>query len=117
MNFSDRDSVKDPEDNNAAIRAENERRRTMGNASWGGRDIAGKKVWIEGVVYNFIGTAVSVQFGMVWLSDGYKVLNNDDAGPESSMCKKMGYFSVPVAAIMLLGLQEELSFFDNWQAP
>ena len=109
--------VKDPQDRNSAIRAENERRRTMGEASWGGRDIAGKKVWIEGVVYNFIGTVESIQFGMVWLEDGYKVLNNDDSGPESSMCKKMGRFSVPVAAIMLLGLQEEISFFDNWQAP
>ena len=45
-NRYDREIDLDPEDMSAKIRAENERRRTQGEAFWGGEDIKDKYVYI-----------------------------------------------------------------------
>jgi len=104
-----RDSLMDPEDSHAKLRAENERRRIQGDCFWGGRDISGKEVYIEGAVYHFIGKIRSIGYNVIWLDDAHKVFNND----KDTINEKMyaGEISIPVPTVMMLALKGELAWY------
>lgn len=100
----------DPEDPVAAARAESEERRT-GAILWGGRDIAGKKVWVETVTYNYHGTVLDLRNGVLWLSDATRVYNDSEDGPIEGETRKAGTLSFPGAVVTMVALKGELSWW------
>lgn len=108
-NRYDREIALDPDNESAKIRAENERRRTQGEAFWGGEDIRDKYAYIEGPIYHWTGQVKKIAFGMIWLEDAKKALDNDSDSITRS--EDMGRISIPTSAVMCLGLKGEVTFF------
>jgi len=104
-----RRAIADPENTYAKISAENKRRREQGEAFWGGYDIAGKYVFIEGAIYHFFGKVESIQHGVVWLTDAHKALDND--AETITRSEKVGRISIPTNTVMMLGLKGEVAWY------
>jgi hypothetical protein len=108
-NQYERDATLDPENSGAAIRAENERRRREGEAFWGGENIQDKYAYIEGPIYHWTGQVKKIAFGMIWLEDAKKAIDNDSDSITRS--ENMGRISIPITAVMCLGLKGQVAFF------
>jgi hypothetical protein len=108
-NKYEREIALDPDNENAKIRAENERRRNQGEAFWGGENILDKYVYIEGPIYHFTGQVKKIAFGMIWIADAKKALDNDS--DSITRAEDMGRISIPITAVMCLGIKGEVSFY------
>lgn len=97
----------DPENEALKERAEAQSLRA-GRSMWGGRDIKGKKVYIESEVYHWFGTVDSIQCGVVWIKDARKVFDNTES--EISDSTPAGKISIVIDKIMALGIEGEC----NW---
>lgn len=112
--MNNRDTRKDPEDQFSKVREENMRRRVQGDAFWGGVDLSGQRVFIEGAIYHYEGEVESIQFGNVWLKDAYKVINNDS---KSAKKHEIGRLSLRIDGIMTLALTSEVAWWTGADMP
>lgn len=106
---SQREAQMDPENQSARIRADLERRRVQGGAYWGGEDLAGKYVFVEGAVFHYYGKAESIISNVLWLTEARKSLDNDSSGITQS--EDAGRISIPVSTIMMLAKKGELAWY------
>jgi len=108
MNETQRRALIDPQDNNAVIRAQNEERRHF-RAPWGGHDITDKYVFVETIVYHYIGKVESIQSGVIWLSNAYKTYEHD--GTKITHKDKVGRLSIPSSTVVMLTLKGECEWY------